>query len=120
MEDCDICLTKTKKRNKNRHQESKKHKYFLSNLIINNYIVRINEIDKFKDILQSYYDMHKKKFDRFAVRTVWIKENQIMCEVKLPNIVVMKEQWFVPRDIIRMPMNLIDPPMPRGINKKNI
>ena len=36
--------------------------------------------------------MHKKKFDRFAVRIVWIKENQIMCEVKLPSIVVMKEQ----------------------------
>ena len=64
--------------------------------------------------------MHKKKFDRFAVRIVWIKENQKMCEVKLPNIVVMKEQWFVPRDINRLPMSLIHPPMPHGINKKHL
>ena len=38
MEECDICLTKIKKRNKNKHERSKEHKYFLSNLIINNYL----------------------------------------------------------------------------------
>ena len=62
--------------------------------------------------------MHKKKFDRFTVRIVWIKENQIVCDVKLPDEVIMKDQWCVPRDINRIPMNLINPPMPRGINKK--
>ena len=64
MEESNICLTK-KKRNKNKHQQSKKHKYFLSNVIKNKYIVRKDETDKFKDILQSYYDKHKKKFDNF-------------------------------------------------------
>ena len=58
MEECDICLTKNKKRNKNRYQESEKHKCFLSNMIINKFIVRNDEIRKFKEILQSYYDMH--------------------------------------------------------------
>ena len=82
--------------------------------------MRNNEIDKFKDILQSYYDIHKKKFDRFAVRIVRIKENQLMCEVKLPKIAVMKEEWFVPHEINRIPMNLINAPMPRGINKKHL
>ena len=56
MEDCDTCLTKIKKRSKNKHQQSEKHKYFLSNLIINKYIISNDEIDKFKDTLLSNYD----------------------------------------------------------------
>ena len=39
-----------KKRNKNKHEQSKEHKYF-SNLIVNKYIVIKEEIDKFKDII---------------------------------------------------------------------
>ena len=59
MEECDICLTKIKKRNKNKHEQSKNYKYFL-HLIMNRYNVRNPEIDKFKDIIQSYYDKHKR------------------------------------------------------------
>ena len=55
-----------KKRSKNKHEQSKKHKYF-SNLIINRNIVRNPESDKFRDIIQSYYDKHKKKSDNFSV-----------------------------------------------------
>ena len=54
MEECDICLTKIKKRNKNKHHQSNKHRYFLSIPIIIKYIVRNDEIDKPKDIFQSY------------------------------------------------------------------
>ena len=53
MEECNISLTKRKKRSKDKHEQSKKHKFF-SNLILNKYIVRNPEIDKFKDTLQSY------------------------------------------------------------------
>ena len=53
MEECNICLSKIKKRNKNKHEQSNKHNFF-SNLIIKKYIVENDEIDKFKDILQSY------------------------------------------------------------------
>ena len=84
MEKCDICLIKIKKRNKNKHQQSKKHKYFLSNLIINKYIVRNDEIEKFKDILQSYYDEHKKKFNEFTVRIIWKKINMIINKITVP------------------------------------
>ena len=73
MEECDICLTKIKKRNKKKHQQSKKHRYLLSNLIINKYIVRNDEIDKFKDILPSYYDKHKIKVNKFSVWIIWKK-----------------------------------------------
>ena len=33
MEECNICLTKIKQRNKNKHEQAEKQKYF-SNLII--------------------------------------------------------------------------------------
>ena len=40
-----------------------------------------------------------------------------MCEVKLPNELVMKELWCVPRHIIRIPMNLIEPITPYDVEK---
>ena len=52
MYECSICLAKIKKRNKNKHQQSEKHRYFFSKKIVNKYIVKNNDINKFKDILQ--------------------------------------------------------------------
>ena len=86
MEKCNICLSKTKKRNKNKHEQSKKHKYF-SNLIIIKYIVKNDEIDKFKDIIQSYYDMHKKKFDNLIVCVTWMKNELAVNKVSVPSII---------------------------------
>ena len=40
MYECDICLAKIKKGNKNKHGKSMKHKNYCSNLIINKYIVK--------------------------------------------------------------------------------
>ena len=42
MEECNICLAKIEKRNKFKHDQSKKKKFF-SNLIINKYIPKNNE-----------------------------------------------------------------------------
>ena len=58
MEECDICLSRIKKRNRIKHEQSKKHKYLLSNLIINKNIVKNNEFDNFKDIFKSHYVNH--------------------------------------------------------------
>ena len=41
--------------------------------MINKYIVRNDEIDKFKDILQSCYDKHKRKTNNFSVWIIWKK-----------------------------------------------
>ena len=112
MEECNICLTKIKKRNKNKHEKSKKHKFFFSNLIINNYIVRNEEINRFKDILQSFYDEHKNKFDNFTVWIIWKIENQIVCDVKLPDKVIIEKQYFIPSNINWMPMLT-----PRDVNR---
>ena len=75
MEEYDICLTKIKKRNKNKHEKSTKHKYYHSNPIIKKYIVRNYENEKFKKTFQPYYDEHQKKFRDF---TVWV-----ICKNKL-------------------------------------
>ena len=53
MYECDICLAKLKKRNKTKHGKLMKHRYFLSNMIVNKYILKNNDFNKFKDILQS-------------------------------------------------------------------
>ena len=94
---CNICLTKMEKRKKKKHEKSKKHKYFLSNLIINKYIIKNNEIDKFKDILQSYYEEHKKKFNEFSVRIIWKKNNMILNKISVPcTITYRKTHMFKP------------------------
>ena len=55
MDECNIYLSKRKQ-----HLTKKCKNY--SNLIINKYIEENVEIDKFKHIIQSYYDKQKKKF----------------------------------------------------------
>ena len=97
MEECNICLPKTKKRNKNKHEQSKKHKCSFSNLIINRYIVKNDEIDKYKDILRSYYDEHKKKFIDFTVCVIWKKNDVIINKISIPCIItVQKTHQFKP------------------------
>ena len=75
MYECDICLAKFKKRNENKHEKSIKQRYFLSNMIVNKYIVKNNDFIKFEDILQSYYHEHKKKFNKFLIRSIWKKND---------------------------------------------
>ena len=54
MYKCDICLAKINKRNKKKHEQSKKHNYYCSKLIIKKYIVNKNESDNFKDDFKSH------------------------------------------------------------------
>ena len=71
MKECEIFQSKIKKKKK--HQLTMKHKCF-SNLSIKKYIVRIYEIENFKEIIQQHYNNHKKKLDNFSV-TVMCKKN---------------------------------------------
>ena len=84
MEECNICLTKIKKRNKNKQERSKKHKHFFSNLIIKKYVIKSDEINNFNDILQSYYDEHKKKFNQFKIDISWKKNDAIINKISVP------------------------------------
>ena len=90
MEECNICLTKIKRQNKNKHQRSKRHKYFLSNVIINKYVVKSNEINNFKDILKTYYLDHKKKFNSFSVLVVLKTVDGVEHKIKLQSCLIME------------------------------
>ena len=97
MHECDICLAKIKKRNKNKHEKSMKHRYFLSNMIVNKYIVKNIDINKFKDILQSYCDEHKKKFNEFTVTIIWRKKDMIIKKISFPRtITLLRTHMFRP------------------------
>ena len=97
MYECSICLAKIKKRNKNKHEKSMKHRYFLSNMIVNKYIVKNNDNNKFKDILQSYCDEHKNKFNEFTITIIWKKNDMIIKKIPIPcTITLQKTHMFKP------------------------
>ena len=71
---------------------------------MNKYIVKNDEIDKLKDILQSYYDEHKKKFDNFSVCVKW-KKNEVLIN-KIPvsiKVTLEKPRLFKP-SMVELPL----------------
>ena len=103
MEECNICLTKTKKQNKNKHEQSKKHKYF-SNLIINKYIVRNDEIDKFKDIIQSYFNKHKRKIDIFTICAMWRKNEMGVNKLSVSSTITVQKPYLFGPSMFELPL----------------
>ena len=85
-------------------------------MIINKYIVRNDETDKFKTILLSYYDKHQKKFGNFNVWTICKKEKETVREIKLPVKVIIEKRCHIPDDINRMAMKLIRSKSPHDVN----
>ena len=92
MEECNICLTKIKKQIKNKHEQSKKHKYF-SNLIIKEYIVKKDEFYNLIDMIQPCYDEHKKKFDDFTVCGKRMNNGLVLNKISVPSTLSYKQKW---------------------------
>ena len=103
MEECNICLTKIKKRNKNKHEQSKQHKIFPS-LIMNKYIVRNPEIINIKDIIQPLYDKHKKKFDDFTVCVMWKKTDVLISKISIPSTITLEKPHLFKPNMIELPI----------------
>ena len=59
---CEICDTYLLKRNKTKHDQSKKQKYY-SNLMLNRYVIKNVEVNKFKDVFNAYFIAHTRKFN---------------------------------------------------------
>ena len=124
MEECNICLTIKKKRSRNRHEQSKKHKYF-SNLITNKYIVRNPEIINFKDIIQPYYDKHKKKFDNFSLCVMWKRDDVIINKISVPSTITLEKPFLFKPRTIELPLVVRVSPIDflntfgRNINNEN-
>ena len=85
MVKCHECNTTIReKQNKTKHEQSKKHKYF-SNLVLNRYIVKDKAVDKFKDVISSYYNEHIKKIHTFSVVIYWDIDDEIKYKISTPN-----------------------------------
>ena len=54
---------------------------------MNKYIVKNDESVKFKDVIQSYYDEHKKKFDDFTVCVIQKNNGLIVEKISVPGII---------------------------------
>ena len=89
MNECDIRFSKIKKN----HEKTLigKETYF-SNLIINKYIARNHEIGKFKDIIQPYYNIHKREFDNFSVCVMWKKIDVLTNKISVPGTITVEKQ----------------------------
>ena len=54
------------KKNKTKHNQTKKHNYY-SNLILNRYVIKIVEVIKTKDVFSPYFTSHTRKFNFFTL-----------------------------------------------------
>ena len=89
---------------KNKHEKSLKHRYFLSKIIVNKYIVKNIDINKFKDILQSYCDEHKKKFNEFTVTIIRKKNDMIINKISIPRTITLQRTHMFQPDMFEIPI----------------
>ena len=73
---------------------------------MNRYIVRNPEVDKFKDIIQSYYYEHKRKFDNFSVCVIWKKNDIIISKSSIASIVKLRKPHLFEPNMIELPIML--------------
>ena len=66
-----------------------RHRYFLSNLIINEHIVKNNENNNFKDVFKTYYLDQKKKFNHFTVLIVFKMNNEVVNKIEVPSCIMV-------------------------------
>ena len=105
MEGCNTCPWKMKNKIKKKHCLAKKHN-FLSNLKTNKYKVKINEIDKYKDIIQPYYNNHKKKIDDFTVCVMWKKNEKIINKISVPSTITLEKPHLFEPSMVALPIDI--------------
>ena len=66
---CELCYTNVQKRNKTKHSQTKKHKYY-SNLILKRYVIKNVEVIRIKDVFNPYYTAHTRKFVYFSLQVI--------------------------------------------------
>ena len=81
-----------------------KHRYFSANMIVSKYIVKNNDNNKFKDILQSYCDEHKKKFNEFTLTIIWKKNDMIINKISIPRTITSQRTHMFKPDMFEIPI----------------
>ena len=75
-------------------------------MIVNKYIVKNNDINKFKDILQSYCDELKKKFNEFTVTITWKKNDMIINKISIPRTIMLQRTHMFKPDMFEIPIDV--------------
>ena len=91
---CELCNTILLKRNKTKHNQTKKHKYY-SNLTLNRYVIKNVEVIKFKDVLNPYFTAHTRKLNFFTVPitlTLYEGESPLNHKINVSNYVTYNIQ----------------------------
>ena len=101
MYECDICLAKIEKRNKIKYQKLMKHRYKYD---CKQKHCKNNDFRKFKDILQSYCDEHKKKFNEFTVTIIWKKNDMIINKISIPRTITLRRTYMFKPDVFKIPI----------------
>ena len=86
MMKCEICHSLIPRKNKTKHDNSKKHRYY-SNLILNTYIVNDVKLDEFENVISKYYFDQMKKFNSFTVKVYWEINDEIQFKLSVPHVV---------------------------------
>ena len=63
---CELCNLNLFFRNKTKHNQSKKQKYY-ANLILNRYVIKNVKVIKFKNRFNPYFNTHTRKFNSYTV-----------------------------------------------------
>ena len=58
------------------------------------YIVKNDEIDNFIDIIQSYYDKLRKKFDDHILCVMWMENELVVCKVSVPSKITYHQKMM--------------------------
>ena len=94
MYGCELCNVILQKRNKTKHDQSKKYKHY-SNLILNRFVIRNAQAIKFKKVFDPYFIEHTRKFIFFTVRISlrhYDEEYNIDHEINVSNYATYKIQ----------------------------
>ena len=73
-------------------------------MIINKYIVKKDDIYKFKGILKSYCVEHKKKINEFTLRIIWKKNDIIINKISVQQIITLHRTHRFRPDMCEIPI----------------
>ena len=91
---CDLCNIIVQKRNKTKHNQTKKQKCY-SNLILNRYVIKNVKLIKFKDVFIPYSKRHTGKFNFFTVSIflrIYDGEHPLNHKINVSNYVIYNNQ----------------------------
>ena len=63
-----------------------------------------NDINKFKNILQSYCDEHIEKFKEYTVMIIWKKNEMIINKIIIPRTITLRRTDIFKPDMFEIPI----------------